>query len=222
MAAKYDWLKAYAAAETGEFGDNSDPLSAYNNIIKAAGSDYTDAQKAGIITADGSVDWSKAPKDSAPNAPANSQWITTGGRAGMTDAYGKAATSGYGGTQLYNDPNYGTEELVQERAPDSTSMKIARGVATAAVAGPAAAAFAPLIGGALGLGAGANTSIAALLKAIPGLAMSGGQNWASTLGSILGGASGIPGGSTIGGAVGSYAQMTPAQRAQLNQLIGGH
>ena len=222
MAAQYDWLKAYEAAQSGEFGDNKDPLSAYNNIVKAAGPDFASAQQAGIIKADGSVDWSKAPKDSAPNAPANSQWITAGGRAGMTDAYGKAPTSGYGGTGLYTDSNYGTEELVQNRAPNSTVMNIGRGLATAAFAGPAAATFAPLIGGALGLGSGANTSIAALLKAVPGLAMSGGKDALSVLGSLLGGASGLPGGSSVGGAIGSYAQMTPAQRSQLNQLIGGH
>lgn len=224
MSAKYDWLQAYNAAQVGTYGDTS--ADVLNRIKSVAGQDYTDAQKAGIIREDGSVNWEKAPalagwNSAGGNAPKNMSLQATGGRAGMVNPDGSAITSGFGGSKLFTDPNYGTQYIAQNRAPDDWQMQLGRALATAAFAGPATATLAPLISSGLGLGSGWNSMIGALLKSAPGLAMSGGQNWMSVLGKIIGGATGIPGGSTIGGLAGSYAQMTPQQRAALQKSIGG-
>lgn len=222
--AKYDWLQALDAANANVYGDQSGAVA--ERIRKAAGTDYEDAVKAGIVGQNGVINWEKAPalpgyNSAGGDAPKNFSFQATGGRAGFVNPDGSAITSGYGGSPLYNDPNYGMQYMAQNRAPNDWQMNLGRSLATAAFAGPAAATFAPMIGGALGLGNGFNSTIAGLLKAMPGLVQSGGGNWMSVLGKILGGASGLPGGGTIGGLVGSYAQMTPAQRAALQRSMGG-
>lgn len=225
MSAKYDWLQAYNAAQVGTYGDTSQDV--IDRIKSVAGQDFADAQKAGIIRDDGSVNWEKAPalagwNSAGGNAPKNMSLQATGGRAGMVNPDGSAITSGFGGSKLFTDPNYGTQYLAQNRAPDDWQMKLGKALAFSAFSLPAAAALAPAITGGLGLsGAGWNSAISGLLKATPGLIQSGGGNWMSVLGKLLGGATGIPGGSTVGGLVGSYAQMTPEQRAALQKAMGG-
>jgi len=223
---KYDWLQSYENARVGSYGDSSDPLSVVNRIKNTIGSDFDEAKKAGIIREDGSVDWEKAPalkgwNSAGGNAPKGFSYQPVGGRFGQVRSDGSPIAAGYGGSSLYSDPNYGTQYMVQNRPPEDWQMKLGKALAFSAFAGPAAATFAPMIGGSLGLGSGWNSTIGALLKSAPGLIQSGGQNWMSTLGKILGGATGIPGGSTIGGIAGSYAQMTPEQRAALNKMVGG-
>lgn len=224
-SAKYDWLTTYSNAMSGDtYGDANDPLSVKNRIIKDAGSDFADAQKAGIIREDGSVDWSKAPAFSLPNAPKNAQWNPTGGRGGMVDPWSnKAVTSGVGGTGVYHDDNYGDMYLQEQRAPDDLGMKLGKMAAMGMFMGPMASTFAPMITSGLGLSGGfANSSIASLLKAVPGLIQSGGNSIMSLLGGIAGGATGIPGAGTVGGLTGTYAAMTPAQREALRQQLSGN
>ena len=223
--AKFDFLQAWDAAQAGTYGDQSQAVM--DRIKSVAGQDFVDAQKAGIIGDNGAVNWEKAPalagyNSAGGNAPKNMMLQATGGRAGMVNPDGSAITSGYGGSPLFNNADYGQQYIAQQRAPNSWEMNLGRGLATAAFAGPAAATFAPMIAGGLGLsGGGWNTAIASLLKSVPGLAMSGGQGWESVVGRLLGGATGLPGGSTIGGLAGSYAQMTPEQRQALARAIGG-
>lgn len=222
--AKYDFLQALDAANANVYGDQSEAVR--QRIKAAAGQDYADAVKAGIIGDNGTINWERAPalpgyNSAGGDAPKGFSFQPTGGRAGLVNPDGSAITSGYGGSGLYNDPNYGMQYMAQNRAPNDWQMNLGRSLATAAFAGPAAASFAPIIGGSLGLGGGMNSTIAGLLKAVPGLVQSGGSNWMSVLGKLLGGATGIPGGGTVGGLVGSYAQMTPAQRAALQKSIGG-
>lgn len=224
MNAKLDWLQAYNAAQVGTYGDQSQAV--IDRIKSVAGQDFADAQKAGIIRDDGSVNWNAAPalagwNSAGGNAPKNMSLQATGGRAGMVNPDGSPITSGYGGTPLYNDPIYGMQYVAQNRAPDDWQMKLGKALAFSAFSLPAAAALAPAIGGGLGLGSGWNGAISGLLKAAPGLIQSGGGNWMSVLGKLIGGASGLPGGGTVGGLVGSYAQMTPQQRAALQKAMGG-
>mgnify|MGYP001264816103 FL=1 len=227
---QYDWLRTYDAARAGAYGDISDPLSVYNRILKDAGSDFEAAKKAGIIGEDGSVNWKNAPAmgPAGFNMPANAQWAPTGGRGGQVDPWTmQPLTHGQGGpftgTGVYHDPIYGDMVLAQNRAPNSTSMNLARMGATAAFMGPMAATFAPMIGGALGLGSSMNPLIAGLIKGIPGLAQGGGMgNLLSMLGGFAGGATGIPGGSFVGGQAGSYLGMSPQQRAFLQHSLFGH
>ncbi len=127
MPSKYDWLQAYNAAQAGTYGDVSGDVLA--RIKSAAGDDYAAAQKAGIIRDDGSVNWEKAPalpgyNSAGGNAPKNFQFQATGGRAGMVNPDGSAITSGYGGSKLFTDPNYGTQYVAQNRAPDDVSRSL--------------------------------------------------------------------------------------------------
>ena len=223
--AKYDYLQAYDAARNNVYGDQSSAVM--ERIRGVAGQDFIDAQKAGIIKEDGSVDWEKAPalagyNSAGGNAAPNMMLQATGGRAGMVNPDGSAITQGFGGRGLVNNDDYGSQYVAQRRAPDDMGMKLGRGLAMAMFMGPTAATFAPLISGGLGLsGGGWNSAISTVLRSLPGLAQSGGQGWESVLGRLAGGATGIPGGSTIGGFAGSYASMTPAQREALRRSIGG-
>lgn len=224
MSAKYDWLQAYAGAAANTYGDQSQAV--LDRIKSVAGSDFAAAQKAGIIRDDGSVNWEKAPalpgwNSAGGNVPKNYSYQATGGRAGMVNPDGSPITAGYGGSALVTDPNYGTQYIAQNRAPNDWQMNLGRALATAAFMGPATAALAPAASSTLGLGSGWNSTIAGLMKAAPGLATSGGSNWMSVIGKLLGGATGLPGGSTVGSLIGSYAQMTPQQRAALQKAMGG-
>jgi hypothetical protein len=149
------------------------------------------------------IDWSKLPQmGPGGDTPANTMWaqVNSNNRVDPWTMKPVGPDPKMGGT--YNDPNYGLLQLIQRRAPDDPIMKYGRMGVIGLVSGGMAMGLAPLLASALGLGQGSVPLIASLLRAVPGLAQGG--NPLQVAGSLAGGATGIPGGSMLGGVAGSY------------------
>jgi len=162
--AAYDWLPGYEAARYANvFGDQSARVA--DQFKDLAGADY-DKLYGNAIT-DAGIDWSKLPQMGPQgfNLPANSMWHPVGGRSGYQPI---------SGAPTYEDPNYGTLQLIQQRAPNSLGLDLAK----AGALGLASVG----IGGGLGIAAselGAGTGLwgAAGDAYLPGLAS--GPSWGS-------------------------------------------
>lgn len=184
----------------------------YGNLVASGAINPTaSANNPANVSAQGvvnNVDWSKLPTmgPAGFKLPTNMMWESIGGTAGTTATPGQA---------IYHDANYGDIGLRQQRAPNDATMNIMRSMAMTAAMGPMAAALAPAAAGALGLSSGGfgQTAIASLIRGLPGLIQGGGGNILSMLGSMAGGASGVPLGSTLGRLAGSYAQSAIAPKA---------
>ncbi len=219
MAADYSWIPAYEAAASGAYGDQS--MAVLQRLLAENHPNAPDLLASGAITGPSSqatpgfyesgnngvaqtgagVDWSKLPQmGPGVDTPANSMWAQVDSPY-RVDPYTMKPVGAKPGAPTYQDENYGLLSLIQKRAPDDMTMKLGRALVLSLVGGGVAGLAAPAIGGALGFGSGANPFIAALLKTIPGLAQ--GQNPFSSLGSAVGGATGIPFGSTLGSFAGS-------------------
>jgi len=149
------------------------------------------------------VDWSRLPQmGPGGDTPANTMWgqVNSNNRVDPWTMRPVGPDPRMG--QTYNDPNYGSVQLTQRRAPDDPIMRYGRMATMALVTGGMAAGLAPALASALGLGQGSMPFITSLLRAVPGLAQGG--NPLQIAGSLAGGMTGIPGGSTLGGAAGSY------------------
>jgi hypothetical protein len=226
--ANYDWLQQYASASSGVFGDKTQEMMNYlltNNAnskeLLASGairapqmstaptgqyeSGYQGQQAGGLDTSQPYVDWSKLPRmGPGGDTPANTMWGQVNSNSRVDPYTMKPVGPDPRMGRTYNDPNYGLLQLIQRRAPDDNVMKYGKMATIALVTSGMASALAPFLVSGLGLGAGANPLMAAFLKALPGLAQGGYRNPLAAVGSIAGGATGIPGGSMLGGAAGSY------------------
>lgn len=215
MTAPLDWVQSYEALQNGVYGLPTDPESGPGRVLAGLTKDNPDYQRLygtairdpNTVTTPATwsqaqapswVDWTQLPKmgPAGYQTPNNAMWQAVGGRSGIAPTPGQPT---------YNDPNYGTLQLVQQRAPNDTSMNILRGLAIAAFAYPTAGA----LGNYFGLGKLGTGALNAGIKSAPTLAQ---VHWSEILG----------GSPTQAAAKTVQAQPTPGLPAEYNPALYGN
>ena len=225
----YDWIRAYQDAASMPSGaqermqfllDNNpnskqllangtirapelNPETPYWHEKEAYQDTPANSQSGGLNTSLSYVDWSKMPRmGPAGDTPKGSIWAQVNSNSRVDPWSMKPIGVDPNMGPTYNDPNWGLLQLIRAKAPEDPVMKYGKMAIMGGVTAGMASALAPFLASGLGLGAGSNPLMAAFLRALPGLAQ--GRNPLAAAGSIAGGATGVPFGSTLGGAAGSY------------------